>query len=67
MTGWRRNALVEARADLILSDQAATEAYAFHFEAQMRHGTIRHLLNIGLRMFRRAAMYLDWVEPRRIS
>jgi hypothetical protein len=52
MTDWRRGALVEARADLILSDQSSAEAYAFHFEAQMRYGTIRRLLNIGLRVLR---------------
>jgi len=65
MTGRRRSELVEARADLILSDQARAEAYASHFETQMRHSTIRRPSKIGLRilLWFVQAPGLGWVEP----
>jgi hypothetical protein len=44
MTGGRRKSLVEARADLILSGKPTAEAYAAHFEAQMRRGMVRKVL-----------------------
>jgi hypothetical protein len=47
MTGRRRISLVEARADLILSGKPAAEAYAAHFEAQMRRGMVRTVLCTG--------------------
>ena len=36
----QRNKLVEVRADLILADEATTEAYVMHFEAQMRRSKV---------------------------
>ncbi|HTZ27813.1 MAG TPA: hypothetical protein VMC83_27690 [Streptosporangiaceae bacterium] len=47
MTGRRRISLVEARADLILGGEPTAEAYAAHFEAQMRRGAVRKVLCIG--------------------
>jgi hypothetical protein len=44
MTGKRRSAIVEARADLIMCEETSAEAYGLYFEAQMRRGTIRRLL-----------------------
>jgi hypothetical protein len=63
MTDWRRSALVEAHADLILSGEASAEAYALHFEAQMRRGTIRRLLYVGCVRFARAGAHLAWADP----
>jgi hypothetical protein len=40
----QRNKLVEVRADLILADEVATEAYAMYFEAQMHRSKMRKLL-----------------------
>ena len=39
MTGGQRDELVAARADAILAGVHTAEAYAEHFEAQMRAGT----------------------------
>jgi hypothetical protein len=47
MTGRRRSNVVEARADLILGDELAAQAYAVHFEAQMHRGTVRKVLCIS--------------------
>jgi YVTN family beta-propeller protein len=43
VTRWQRDELVEARADFILAGARTAEAYAEHFEAQMR-GTVRKRL-----------------------
>jgi virginiamycin B lyase len=40
VTGWPRDELVEARADAILAGVPTAEAYAEHFEAQMRAGRL---------------------------
>jgi hypothetical protein len=63
MTRWRRSALVEARADLVLSDQASAKAYALHFEAQMRQGALRRLLYAGCVRFARAGAHLGRAGP----
>ncbi len=60
MTGKRRSAMVEARTDLILSDEASAAAYALQFDAQMRRGTIRRLLCAGFVRFARAGAHLAW-------
>jgi hypothetical protein len=44
MTRRQRNIAVEARADLILADEASVEAYAAYFKTQMHHGKARRLL-----------------------
>jgi hypothetical protein len=44
MTGWQRNEVVEARAELILADQPSAEAYAAYFETQMHRVSMRRLL-----------------------
>jgi hypothetical protein len=49
---------VEARADRILGGKPATEAYAVHFEAQMRGGKMRKLLYVSYLHFARAGAYL---------
>jgi hypothetical protein len=41
MTRRQRNNAVEARADLILAEEASLEAYVAYFETQMRRGTAR--------------------------
>jgi hypothetical protein len=52
----QRNKLVEVRADLILADEATIEAYAVHFEAQMRRSKVRTLLSGYLRFARSGAV-----------
>jgi hypothetical protein len=44
MTRRQRKNLVHARAELILAGDLAVQAYAIHFEAQMRRGQVRKLL-----------------------
>jgi hypothetical protein len=44
MTSRQRNKVVEVRAELILADQPSVEAYAAHFEIQMRWAKLRRLL-----------------------
>ena len=44
MTGGQRDELVAARADAILAGVHTVEAYAEHFDAQMRRGWARKLL-----------------------
>jgi hypothetical protein len=63
MTGRRRSVIVEARADLILSGEGSAEAYALHFDTQMRRGTIRRLLYAGYVRFARAGTHLAGVDP----
>jgi hypothetical protein len=58
MTRRQRNIAVEARADLILADEALVEAYAAHFETQMRPGKVRRLLYTGYIWIVRAATIL---------
>jgi YVTN family beta-propeller protein len=66
MSGWPHDELVEARADAILAGVDTVEAYAEHFEAQMRpgmsearmyRGKVRKLL-APLRVFRRKGVIL---------
>ncbi len=56
MTRWQRDQVVEARADAILAGARTTEAYAEHFEAQMR-GTARKRPG-GMRVLRRPGVAL---------
>ena len=58
MTRRQRNIAVEARADLILADELLVEAYAAHFDTQMRRGKVRRLLYIGYVWFARAVRLL---------
>ena len=44
MTRRQRSIAVEWRAALLLADQPSVQAYAAHFESQMRRGTVRRLL-----------------------
>jgi len=55
MTGWQHNMAVEARAELILTDEPSVRAYAAHFEAQLRRGTVRRLLHASYLWLRYAA------------
>jgi hypothetical protein len=66
VSGWPRDELVEARADAILAGVDTAEAYAEHFEAQLRpgafeaqmyRGKVRKLL-APLRVFRRKGLIL---------
>jgi hypothetical protein len=58
MTGRQRNKVVQARAELILADQPSVEAYAAHFETQMRCGKVRRLLFTSHLWFARAGAVL---------
>jgi hypothetical protein len=66
VTDWPRDELVEARADAILAGVHTVEAYAEHFEAQMRAGTFEAQMRRGLarkllaplRVFRRKGVIL---------
>jgi hypothetical protein len=44
----QRNKIVEMRADLILTDAIAVEAYAVHFESQVRRSKALKLLKMIL-------------------
>jgi hypothetical protein len=55
MTHRQRNIAVEARADLILTDERSVDAYAAYFEAQMHRGKVRRLLWAVYLRFARAA------------
>jgi hypothetical protein len=66
MTGRRRTQLAEQRADLILASEPGLHAYAVHFEAQMRRGTIRRVLYASYLHFACAGAILAGVDPRRI-
>ncbi len=50
----QRNKLVEVRADLILGGEVTSEAYAMHFEAQMRRRKVRKLLYASFLQFARS-------------
>ena len=58
MTGWQRNKVVEARADLILADEPSVEAYAAYFETQMHRSKVRRLLYTSYLWFARAGTFL---------
>jgi hypothetical protein len=55
----QRNKLVEVRADLILADEATTEAYVMHFEAQMRRSRMRKLLYTSFLQFAHSGPMFD--------
>jgi len=63
MAGRRHTEIVEARADLILCGEASAEAWAVHFEAQMRRGAIRRLLYAAYVGFARAGASLAGLDP----
>ncbi|HCU91866.1 MAG TPA: hypothetical protein DHU96_03665 [Actinobacteria bacterium] len=54
MTHRQRNIAVEARADLILTDEPSVDAYAAYFEAQMHRSKVRGLLRAVDLWFARA-------------
>ena len=64
----QRNQLVAVRADLILADEVTAAAYAAHFDAQMKRGKARKLLNTsclqfarnGVNMFNLTAIGMGW-------
>ena len=58
MTRRQRDELVAVRADLILADEPAVEAYMLHFEAQLRRGKVRKLLYASYVHFARAGAIL---------
>ncbi len=62
----QRNKLVEARAELILADELAAEAFALHFKAQLRRGKVRTLLYTCYVHFARAGAALVGLDPRGI-
>ena len=59
MTRRQRNIAVEARADLILADEASVEVYAAYFETQMHRGKVRRLLYTRYLWFARADTILN--------
>jgi hypothetical protein len=59
----QRNKLVEVRADLILADEVATEAYAVQFEAQMRRSKVRKLLHTSYLQFARTGAGMFSLNP----
>jgi hypothetical protein len=56
----QRNKLVEVRADLILADEATTEAYVVHFEGQMRRSKMRKLLYASFLQFAHSGAMFDF-------
>jgi hypothetical protein len=58
MTSIQRHKLVEARADLILTDRRASEAYLVHFEAQIHRSKLRKLFNTSYMQFARTGVAL---------
>jgi hypothetical protein len=58
MTSEQRKKLVEARADLILADKFASEAYLAHFEAQIHRSKLRKLFNTSYTKFARSGVAL---------
>jgi hypothetical protein len=56
MTRRQRSQLVAVRAEFILADEPAVQAYMLHFEAQLRRGKLRRLLSASYIHFARAAM-----------
>lgn len=67
MTRRQRNELVAVRADLILADEPAAEAYELHFEAQLRRGKVRRLLYASYAHFARAGAVLAGLDTREIQ
>jgi hypothetical protein len=63
VTSGQRDKLVQERADLILGGDATVQAYATHFEIQMRRGRIRKLLCSSYRHFSRAGAMVFGVDP----
>ena len=59
MTRRQRNIAVEARADLILADEASVEAYAAYFKTQMHHGKAPRLRYTSYLWFARAGTILN--------
>jgi hypothetical protein len=59
----QRNKLVEARAELILADELAAEAFAVHFKAQLRRGQGAHAALFQLYTFRPGGRGPVWPRP----
>ena len=58
MTRRQRDTVVAGRADLILGGELTTEAYAVHFETQMRRNKLRRLPYISYVHFARSGAIL---------
>lgn len=59
MTRRQRCELVAVRAELILADELAVQAYLLHFEAQLHRGKIRRLLYASYAHFAWAGQILS--------
>lgn len=59
MSSWQHDGLVEARADAILAGGHTAQAYAEHFEAQMRAARRRARRKRGLLAFLCVFRWLD--------
>jgi hypothetical protein len=66
MTRRQRNELVAVRADLILADEPAAEAYKLHFEGQLRRGKVRRLFHATYVHYARASAVLAGLDTREI-
>lgn len=67
MSRRQRERLVQARADLILASEFTAEAYAAHFEAQLRGGKARRLLYTSYAHLARAGAALFGLDPAGIQ
>jgi hypothetical protein len=67
MSRRQREKLVRARADLILASEFTAEAYAAHFEAQLRGGKVRRLLYTCYVHLARAGAALFGLDPTGIQ
>jgi hypothetical protein len=63
MTSIQRKKLVQARADLILADEIASEAYLVHFEAQIHRSKLRKFFKASYVQFARTGVALFNVYP----
>jgi hypothetical protein len=63
MNSIQRKKLVEARADLILADEIASEAYLVHFEAQIHRSKLRKFFTASYVQFARTGVALFNVYP----
>jgi hypothetical protein len=66
MTRRQRNEMVAGRAELILADEPAAEAYRLHFEAQMHRGRVRRMLYAIYLHFARSGAALFGLNAREI-
>jgi len=62
----QRDQLVAVRAEFILTDEPAVQAYMLHFERQLRRGKLRRLLYAGSMHFLRGSSTLADLDAREI-